>query len=300
MFDTILVPLDGSALSERAVSPAISVARLEGGKIILLRVPVLESMLVPAPEVIGGYGLVWPDEALEHSRQESSEYLSKLLERLQGEGVPVITRLEEGDPAALILDLAEAECIDLICMSTHGHSGITRWVLGSVSEKVIRSAPCPVFLARHEKRIRKVLIPVDGSALSESAIRPAIRLARSLRAEATLIHAVGIGSREDRRMQQLEELEAGLGSRLLETIDEEAHRYLQRLVDSLEPAEVPLNSVVVDQPAAESILHYAETNDFGLVAMATHGRSGIRRWVYGSVTEKVMRGGCCSMLIVPP
>jgi len=291
----ILVPLDGSPLAERALHLATALAQASGGELILLRAPELEGMLVPSAEAIGGYGLWWPDQALDLSEQETVDYLQQMAGRLSPQVPGLRTLVASGDPASAIVAGAAREDVQLITMSTHGHSGLSRWVLGSVTEKVLRSAPCPVAVCRGECPIRRILVTVDGSALSESAIQPALGLARLLGAKVTMLHAAGITRPE---IEGLEGLRSPTGvapeGRLAQS-----RQYLDSLAGQYQDADVPIDSVLTDLPAAEHIIDYAVCHEIDMIAMATHGRSGILRWVYGSVTEKVLRAASCSLLIVP-
>jgi len=181
-------------------------------------------------------------------------------------------------------------------MSTHGYSGITRWVMGSVTEKVLHHAACPVLVARPADSIRKVLISLDGSELSESTLEPGLEVAAGLGAEVTLLRVV---ERLDAAQRDyLDEMERGLGNRVQQEFYEDAEEYLHDQIKSYRRAGLNIQTAVRDGSAADRILDFAKAQKVDLIAMATHGRTGLRRWVYGSVTEKVLHTGCCSMLIV--
>jgi len=204
--------------------------------------------------------------------------------------------VREGSVAEIIVDSAAAGKVDLIVMSSHGYSGLTRWVLGSVAEKVLRGAPCPVLVIRSPRPVRRILIPLDGSALSEQALTPGLSLAAGLGAEVTLLRAI---PRVDvKEIEQLDQAERGLGRRLEEELREDAGQYLRNLAAAR--PEMGIKTAVVNEPAADSILDYAEKHATDVIAMSTHGRTGLGRWVYGSVTEKVLRGAHHSMLVVRP
>ncbi len=201
--------------------------------------------------------------------------------------------------AALLVTKARKEEVDLIVMSTHGYSGIARWVMGSVAERVLRRAPCPVLVVRTDSPIKRMMITLDGSELSERALAPALEIAGALKADVRLLRAVHEADTSRDQMSFLEDLEHGLGEQMLRKVYEEAKAYLGRLAKEHTTEDLSIQTLVVVEPAAESILEMAEVHKVDLIAMATHGHTGVRRWVYGSVTEKVLRGGCCSMLIVP-
>lgn len=141
MFKKILVTLDGSELAERALEPALQLAKDFNGEIILLRVPVIEA------QVAVPYGIGMPYEPdIRRSQDEADSYLYGVQMKLLGSGVNVRTEVVSGAPADVILDVSEAERIDLIVMSTHGRSGLSRLFYGSVAESVLRGSYVPVLL----------------------------------------------------------------------------------------------------------------------------------------------------------
>ncbi len=185
MIKKLLVPLDGSSLSELALPLACQLAQDAGKELILLRIPVLEHMFIPIPEETGPYGLLWPDQALERSRADSVAYLESIRDRISP--LKAVLRIEValGDPASVIQDFAREQGVDLILMSTHGYSGFTRWVLGSVTEKVLRGAPCPVLVMRDDRPLDSIMITLDGSHLGELALKPGLELASQVGARVT-------------------------------------------------------------------------------------------------------------------
>ena len=198
--------------------------------------------------------------------------------------------------AGAIVDTALSEQVDLIVMSTHGYSGLTRWVLGSVTEKVLRSAPCPVLAVRAARHPQKVLITLDGSPLSERAIEPGLAVAQSLNAAMTLLRVVPRVSIDGK----LDKHERGLSRRMQEDLIEEAKDYLRGRSEAAARSGVMIKSEVRIGSPADIILEHIETYGTDLIVMATHGRTGLKRWVYGSVTAKVLRSVNCSMLVIRP
>ncbi len=297
MFSKILVPLDGSQLAERALAPAFALSQQSQGEVLLLRVALPERIFVPDAHVTGGYGILWPDQSIERCRKEAREYLETIRRR-----APTALRLsakvmDDGVPETIV-DLAATERVDLIVISSHGYSGITRWVLGSVTEKVLRGAPCPVLVVRSAELPRRALMPLDGSVLSEQALDPGLALAAALKCEVTLLRAVPQIPPTD--VERLDSIERGLGRPLGSELERESEDYLRDLITARMSRGLDFKWAVSDEPAALAILHHAETHAVDLIVMSTHGRSGLRRWVYGSITEKVMRGAGCSMLIIRP
>ncbi len=287
MFKKILVPLDGSQLSQRALEPALAMGKHTGAELLLVRTPVVDTLSFAATEAKHA-----------EARNDALVYLETIRKSSEQPDLHIHTRLIEGDVAGAIVDTALSEQVDLIVMSTHGYSGLTRWVLGSVTEKVLRSAPCPVLAVRAARHPQKVLITLDGSPLSDSAIEPGIAVAQSFNAAVTLLRVVPRVSIDEK----LDEHERGLSRRMQEDLIEEAQGYLHTACRSEAVARsgVAIKSEVRIGSPAEIILEHIETYGTDLIVMATHGRTGLKRWVYGSVTAKVLRNVNCSMLVIRP
>jgi nucleotide-binding universal stress UspA family protein len=294
MVKKILVPLDGSALAERAIQPALALARQDGAEVVFMRVPVMAHMFIPAE---GGYGLLYPEQSLGASREETQVYLDEMQRVWAGSNYSVRAARVEGDVPSAIVDTARHENVDLIVISSHGYSGITRWVMGSVAEKVLHGAHCPVLVIRANQPLRRMLITLDGSLLAEKALDPAFDVARALNAQITLLRVAPDISEGE--LADLDEVERGLGRRLQQEVADEAEAYLKHLADRL-PADLTVDVAMRMGAPAAAILHFAELHDIDLIAMATHGRAGLGRWLYGSVTEKILRTVPCSMLVVRP
>lgn len=143
MYKRILVPLDGSALAEAALSHAVQLAASSGGEIVLLRAVISPYSIVAPDLVLAGQSI--DQELLE---QQAEQYLHALAARLASGGLPVRTVTSAGPVAEAILDHARTLEADIIVMSTHGRGGLSRWVYGSVADRVLQAAPCPVLLIR--------------------------------------------------------------------------------------------------------------------------------------------------------
>lgn len=150
MYKKILVPLDGSELSEKALAHAEAIAGQFGSQLFLARVcetvplPVMPEMAVPSLD----YVQLEKAEAEEEARA----YLAAARERLVDKGFEVTSLVLEGPVSESILDAAAAQEIDLIVMSTHGRSGLGRWIFGSVANKVLQGAPCPMLIVRPQRQ----------------------------------------------------------------------------------------------------------------------------------------------------
>lgn len=144
-FERILIPLDGSPLSEKALPHAVALAEKFDSELILLRAADLYTPLLATGDPEAAY---WIAEAREEARQEAANYLEAQRETLRQAGYNVDILLCEGSPAEEIIEAAAKEAIDLIVMSTHGRGGVARWTFGSVADKVARYSCCPVLLIR--------------------------------------------------------------------------------------------------------------------------------------------------------
>lgn len=319
MFTKILIPLDGSPLAERALAPAFALAREPNTEVLLFRVAYPEQIIVPEHGVTGARGVVWPDQAALHSRREADAYLAGLQSAYASPGQLVWAKVVLADSAtpdvaAHIVETARAERTDLIVMSSHGRSGMERWVFGSVAERVLSAAPCPVLAVRGDRPIRHILVPLDGSALAETALEPALTAAARMHGTVTLLqvaptvrshinpqggvtyHFFGPGVPGSIKLP----LKVHAGQSLQDNLRDEALTYLARLRAQLGRYGVPIQTAAEVGPAAEGILGFVEQHGVDCIAMATHGHTGLRRWVYGSVTHKVMRRSRCALLVVRP
>lgn len=293
MFDKVLVPLDGSELAETALPLAI---RLAGaGRLVLTRAIEAELMMSP---VGFEFEVMYLEQNQTRHVEQARTYLEEVGRSCEEIETTIVTHV--GDPASVILDTVEETEADLIVMTTHGYCGLTRWMLGSVTERVLRNAPCPVVVLRAEKPIQRILIPLDGSDLSEAILTPAFELAERLAAAVLLLHVDdSLSLVEHASLDALDQFEPGMAEQLRVSYANRSEMYLRDMRDRIDTS-VPVKTLSVLGKAADEILVVAEREACDLIAMSTHGRSGVQRWVYGSVTEKVLRSGDTSLLIVRP
>lgn len=278
----ILVPLDGSLLAESALQLAAGLARARRGELLIVRV------IDPhAPLPAGPLGLV--SKYRDSEREAAVDDLERVSRQLTRWGVRGTTRLAWGQPVGQIVRVAREERATMIAMASHGRSGPGRWLLGSVTEGVLRLSPCPVLICRgslHQEfdGFRQVVVPLDGSQ-NAAAVLPAVRPYLHREARGTLVRA----SDDLVRQSALR-------------LDEEAYQaYQEMLRSSLAgvPAPESWRREVLDCPPAEAILRVAEADQADLIAMTTHGRTGFHRLLLGSVTERVARHASCSLLAFP-
>lgn len=299
MFHRLLVPLDGSELAERALPMALSLLPGTGGEIILLTVP------EPHPvshASFSGYNWLYPDQAMHFSHEQALAYLADMASRCGRAGVSFRQEVIAGDPAGVIVDQAAQRGVDAIVMTTRGYSGLTRWTLGSVSEKVMRGATSPVVVVRESRPLRHILVPLDGSEHGERALPHAFWLARQNNARLTLVYVVEPFVTLMPSTLGWEHISMQIDETANEKLTGQAAAYMEDVATRYSTLDFEAEAAVLQGPTAETILQYAEDIGADLIAMATHGRTGLRRWVYGSVTEKVLRGIHSALLVirVPP
>lgn len=282
MFKRVLVPLDGSETSEWILPLAARVSA--GAEWTFLRA----IDLTLAGEIELGY-------LTDFTQREAMDNLSRLASRYTPTLGRVATQVEFGDAAGVILRDGQPEEYDLIAMTTHGRTGIERWMLGSVAERVLRSAKVPVLVAReqiaklHEPlNVRRIAVALDGTVNSEVTVPIAEKIARELSAEITFIHVV-----EPHDFPK----ESRLGHLVIERLGRFENR-VQELERQTSERGIHTQLTVTTGHPASRILDYCRENPVDLLLMATHGRSGIKRWFLGSVTEKVLRASEVPMLVV--
>ena len=294
MFNKILVPLDGSAQAENALRPGLTLAKAAGAELLLLRVPVYKEAPSKAAAV---FDFLRPELTKEETRLQAERYLKSTLQMQMGGGV-AISLLTTGDNAAeTIVDTAVAEQIDLIVMSTHGRTGLKRWFFGSVTEKVVRAAPCPLLIVRSAAVPRKLLITLDGSEMAERALAPALELARRWQTAVTLLRVVELPDDEELPTPNLPaDKAAAVREKVAALAQQEAEEYLQAVAAGL---EMEVETVVLVGLISETILDYAKREGFSLIALSSQGERPEARWAYGSVAEKVIHGSEGGVLIIP-
>jgi nucleotide-binding universal stress UspA family protein len=281
--------LDGSALAESALSLAEQFIEGSEGRLILLRVVPYFTVLAADPLLYEEMNRLGEDEAL--------AYLRSIRNDLPDPGKADIV-CQVGSAADSILQYSIENDVDLIVMSSHGRSGINRWVYGSVAERIMSQAPCPTLIinarqSSQEGAPSKILVPLDGSGLAEQALHPALDLAQLLDAELYLLSVTTSG---ELRIETASEAGAFADIENGEVV--KAKDYLQDLAENLDYQKVNYDVEIASGSVAEAIMDYAAENGMELIIMSSHGRTGLKRWVYGSVAEKVLRGACCATMIV--
>jgi len=321
MFKRILVPLDGSTRAERALPIAARIARAADGSVILVQVATL-------PATYSTYlASSAYTEAIETELKNAEDYLNALANSELLAGIETETKALFGAVAQTILSVACSYSADLIVMSSQGKTGLKRWVLGSVAQKIARHSPLPVFVlheggplpARPQPDAHhplQALVTLDGSALAKAALEPAAKLVAALSSPAKgALHLLRVVKPPVLDVKGMEGDQEYI-ERLKENALHKAKTYLNSVADNLREgplADLKLSitwSVAIDDDVAHAIIHMAENGEdaegagvFGrcdLIAMATHGRGGFQHWVLGSVTERVLGATKLPILVIRP
>lgn len=312
MYKTMLVPLDGSKLAEVVFTYARELAGRLDIDVVFLH--------VCTPEEAGILPMyrIYVERSAEMVRRESEKVRKDT--GAKGRALAVKGEVATGYPAEEILRYADENKIDLILMATHGRSGVRRWVLGSVVDKVLRASRVPVWLVRagvSEEIVydrlpkRAILVPLDGSPLAESVLPHVEAVARLRGVE--LIEVVLLRVCETEAISAVSYYLTPSGYPPTTPLKWEDHvkresekyrldckRYLDTIAKQLKESGIQVRTEVLEGNPAEVIVDYASKNPFNLIVMATHGRSGVSKWAYGSVAEKVLLGVTSPLLLVRP
>jgi nucleotide-binding universal stress UspA family protein len=294
MFERILLPLDGSETAEIAIPYGEELARRLGSEVIL-------------------YHTHGPEHQQQHMHQMYLDRLAETVEhnirkgRPKGIEVKVTTKVEPGEPAENICNLLDKNKVDLIIMTAVSASGLkVGKMLGSVTDHVCRTVPIPVMLIRPQsvqriegkkRLINRILIPLDGSDLSKLALPVGEDFAAKLKVPATLFQMshviIPYATDPIGNIPPIYYLE------LSESEEKRVRAEIIELEKKLREKNLTVtHSVTRGTDAAHEMIEVGKKVDADLVVMATHGRSGLRRWVFGNVAEKVLRHGEIPLLLV--
>jgi nucleotide-binding universal stress UspA family protein len=314
MLKRILVPLDGSTLAQSALEVAARIAHATDGTIVLLRVIGVPSTYTPY--VYGSDIAQDPQLAqnmLDMEQANAENYLAEIARLDILAGIQVERTILSGSAGMSIVDTAKEEEVDVIVMSSRGETGFKRFVLGSVAQHVSRHSPVPVLVlqddgsaplnafpdAKHPSRSITALVALDGSELAEAALEPAAYVVSALAtpAQGRLVLST-------------------VANKTGEFAHDEAKKYLIGIVERLRGGESGKLNLVIEwsieegKDVANALIEAAEKGKMiecsyefsgcDVIAIATHGRGGLKRLMAGSVTESVLGSTTLSMLIVRP
>lgn len=278
----ILVPLDGSRLSEAIVPLAEALARDYEAELLLVRA--LRTLNSADAEV--------------KAQEEAEAYLRGMAAPIGARGLPVTWKVWYDEPGRAIADAARFNAVDLITMTTHGRGGLSRLMLGSVAESLVRMAPVPVLLVRGELAwqpgggLGKIVVPLDGSELSEAILPIVERLAGPFDLTIQLVRAI-----EPLPAYAAAEISSARTEEVIALEVADTEGYLRKVAAPLEAKGLRVTRWVGRGLAVDVILRRTEETGSGLIAMSTHGRTGVGRFLIGSVAERVLRSAAVPVLL---
>lgn len=296
MVQTILVPLDGSALSEQAIPYAAALAKASGAQLIFMRA-ILTAVVAP--------GALTFNTTL---RDRATAYLDEHVEAARKDGLKAQAHVWEDEAGYSILRMVETRRPDLIVMSTHGRSGMGRVVWGSVADYVLHHTPVPTLLVPKDAEggwadmsRPRFVVPLDGSVLAEEALPVAEELARTFNGELALVEAIEpnawlIDAADPWATYRYDQ------SLILHDAQqrEAAGQHLDRVATALNARGITASVTVADGRAAKVIGQAVRDRQAYAIVMATHGRGGATRLLMGSVTDSVIHSARVPVLVVRP
>lgn len=292
-FRCVLVPVDFSEHSSAALELAIELARAAGGTIHLLHAYELPLGTIPP------YGISVPESLLAQVRDAAARRLEKAAHKVAAAGGSCETHVVHGAATEVVLDAARELGANLVVMGTRGLTGLKHVLLGSVAERTLRQAPCPVLVVptrdRREEplgRFRRILVPLDFSKHSDSALALAVDLAREHGAELHLVHAYELPAAVTMAYG------VAIPQTVWDGIQEAAAARLEEGRQRVEAAGLRATTHLATAPAADAIASAAEAFEADLIVMGTRGLTGLKHVLLGSVAERTIRSARCPVLTV--
>ncbi len=298
-FHHILVPLDGSELAELALPLAAAFAMQAGpeGKITLLGVD---------PHSYTAYSRGGAFELPPEAHAELSSYLTRIEADMRTRVPQVKQVLVNGDPATAIVDLAAERGADAIILVTHARAGLGKFIHGSVAERVLHGATVPVIILKKRQKPLltkplQLLVPLDGSPVAESVLPLVQLLAQQLSASVTLLRSLDLPDLKATGRGRAGAATASIRASI-PAARKEATEYLTQIQQKLAAQGITTHLLVTEEEAAEDISKAAtlleREQKTVLIAMSTHGRSGLTRWLYGSVTGLLLHLTDAPLLVI--
>jgi nucleotide-binding universal stress UspA family protein len=301
MYKMIMVPTDGSGFDREAIRVALRIAEQTDAKIRLVRVIATGSFFGVAA---AAEGIPLAPEIVRSERDRAlGELYSLAAECRAASKATISVDLHTGPVADVLQGYARRNEIDLIVISTHGRSGLSRLSLGSVTDSLIRHTTIPVLVVKPStsylnpqvsRAFKRIVVPLDGSALAEQVLPRVVALAKLEEAEITLLNVLVPHS-----YSQKEIVDPNLPwwDKDIST----AQAYLFRIAGNLRRSGVTVTTdIVISENVAGAIGDFASRETADLIAIATHGRSGVARLLRGSVADAIMHSGRMSMLVFKP
>jgi len=286
MYERILVPLDGSKLAEQVFPSVVELARAFSSEVVLV-------------------GVCEPEESEygQACRLYINNEAKQLRNSMEGSSANVRAVALAGKAAEQIIDYAEKNDVSLIIMASHGRSGIMPWTLGSVANKVLQRIDIPILLIRAKTPrleagaqglFNRILVPLDGSDAGEAILPYARQLTEKLKSGVILLQVVAPGQ----HVHTIGGLDyVRFTEDHLKLTRADAKQYLEKAGRKLTGTEGIIRLEVKIGDAAQEIIKLADETNTSLIAMSTHGHSGIRQWIFGSVTHKILQAANTPILL---
>jgi nucleotide-binding universal stress UspA family protein len=289
----ILVTLDGSSFAEQALPAAEALCKAFDAKLTLASVlPVKRKFRVALPNQANA-------DRVEAGWQERESYLHKVAERMQAKDIEVEFRVLIGSIAESINQLMQEQSIDMAVMSTHGRSGIHRWLLGSVANNLVQMMTRPVLIIRPIEgkeppvpTFGKLLVTLDGSEFAERVL-PYVRASTNFQSVVLLLNVPEVPEAQQYGaiVEEIDEMRA--------KAEDEACAYLEGIANFLRQEGIETQIFVTGSRPAETIISLAEEEAVDVVMLATHGRGEMDRLFVGSIAERIVQHTHCPVFLVP-
>jgi nucleotide-binding universal stress UspA family protein len=288
----ILVPIDFSEFSDKALDFALLIAEQFGAALEIVHAVVLFQDDIDEEQRLLEY-----EEQLKRKEKRIRNSMEDNRQKVKSKGIRVKSQILRGISAAdVILDYLNDHVFDMVIMGTHGRTGLKHLLHGSVAEKVVRLSPAPVLTVHRsvkDLQLKKLLVPIDFSNHCKEATEQAVSLAKKFESRIGFIHVIEHEIHPSFYASGIEsifEVDLNLKTRVIENMQE----FLQ---DQLSP-EIETDFIVEEGKAHKVIVEYAEENDTDMIVIATHGLTGLDYILLGSTTEKVIRWANCLVLTV--
>lgn len=290
VYDRVLIPTDGSEHAATAVDHALALGRTFDATVHAIHV-------VDTAGESGVFGTGASDESVTERLETAGESALDAVRETATAEDDLETELVHGEPTETIVDYAEEIDADVLVMGTHGRTGVRRYVAGSVTEGVVRHAAAPVLTVRADGRettpgsFDEVLLPTDGSPAAEAAVEHGLTMAGIADARVHVLNVVDVSDTTGGAS-------ASVATDLVDQLRESGQTAVDRVAAVAREAGFETTTSVVEGFPARDVLHYAEESGVDLIAMGSHGRTGVSRFLLGSTTERAIRHADVPVLAV--
>lgn len=284
MFKKIVVPLDGSDIAEAVIPFAAEIASKSGGELVL----------VTAVQQVGVWDATLTLQVMDRESQIAKEYLEATQKAVSAKGAQVSTKIVSGDAADAVLAAADEIGADMLAISTHGRSGLARWLFGSTATHILDRAKVPLLVLRPKEGedkgapgpvVKKILVPLDGSEVAQSILPVVEDFAKTMGATLVLYHAVAPLA----AYPGFEMAGASAIGQVVDDLQAQANEILTRAAREVKSRGVEATIAVNLNTAVDGIIQAGDELGVDLIAISTHGRGGLGRMVLGSVADGVIR-----------